>query len=41
MTTGSVFMFLKPMLGESESEGKPEFLEATSGPLMTAAKAAL
>lgn len=41
MTTGSVFMFLKPMLGESESEGKPEFLETTSGPLMTAAKAAL
>ncbi len=41
MTTGSVFMFLKPMLGESETEGKPEFLEATSGPMMTAAKAVL
>lgn len=30
LTTGSAFMFLKPMLGESETEGKPEFLEPLS-----------
>ncbi len=41
LTTGSVLMFLKPMLGESESESKPEFLDAVSGPVATAAKAAL
>lgn len=41
LTTGSAFMFLKPMLGESETETKPEFLEQVSGPAMAAAKAAL
>ncbi len=41
LTTGSAFMFLKPMLGESETESKPEFLEQVSGPTMAAAKAAL
>lgn len=28
LTTGSVFMFLKPMLGESEQESKPEFIDS-------------
>jgi hypothetical protein len=37
LTTGSAFMFLKPMLGESETESKPEFLESTLGPAQTAA----
>ncbi|MBN8538985.1 MAG: hypothetical protein J0L82_01260 [Deltaproteobacteria bacterium] len=30
LTTGSAFMFLKPMLGEGDSESKPEFLEPLS-----------
>jgi hypothetical protein len=30
LTTGSAFMFLKPMLGEGDSESKPEFLESLS-----------
>ncbi len=41
MTTGAVFVFLKPMLGESEAEAKPEFLDTTSGTAMSAAKAVL
>jgi hypothetical protein len=31
LTTGSAFMFLKPMLGESDSESKPEFMDAALG----------
>jgi hypothetical protein len=31
MTTGSVFMFLKPMLVESETESKPEFIDSALG----------
>lgn len=37
LTTGSAFMFLKPMLGESDTESKPEFLDSTLGPAQTAA----
>jgi hypothetical protein len=37
LTTGSAFMFLKPMLGESDAESKPEFLDSTLGPAQTAA----
>ncbi|MBX9766410.1 MAG: hypothetical protein K2X47_03985 [Bdellovibrionales bacterium] len=31
LTTGSAFMFLKPMLGESQTESRPEFLESVTG----------
>lgn len=31
LTTGTAFMFLKPMLGEGASETKPEFLEPVAG----------
>lgn len=45
LTTGSAFMFLKPMLSESETESKPEFLDTATGPATTvvgsAAKAVL
>jgi len=41
MTTGAVFVFLKPMLGEGEAESKPEFLDSTSGTAISAAKAVL
>ncbi len=36
LTTGSAFMFLKPMLRESETETKPEFLDSVTGPTTTA-----
>ncbi len=31
LTTGSAFMFLKPMLSEGQQEAKPDFLEPVSG----------
>jgi hypothetical protein len=31
LTTGSAFMFLKPMLGESDTESKPEFIDSALG----------
>lgn len=37
MTTGSVFMFLKPMLGESDGESKPEFLDSAQSAAQTTA----
>ena len=40
MTTGSAFMFLKPMLSQSESESRPDFLDTTLGPAQTAVTAA-
>lgn len=40
MTTGSVFMFLKPMLSESEGESKPEFLDSAQSAAQTTASVA-
>lgn len=40
LTTGSAFMFLKPMLSESETETKPEFLDTATGPATTLAGSA-
>lgn len=40
LTTGSAFMFLKPMLGESETESKPEFIDSAMGTVSAGAGAA-
>lgn len=37
LTTGSAFMFLKPMLSEGQAEAKPDFLEPVSGAVPGAA----
>ena len=39
LTTGTVVMFLKPMLGESDTEEKPEFLDPATGVASSVMKA--
>ena len=41
LTTGSAFMFLRPMLSEGQAEAKPEFLEPVSGAVPGAATGGL
>jgi hypothetical protein len=41
LTTGSAFMFLKPMLSEGQAEVKPDFLEPVSGAAPGAASGSL
>lgn len=37
LTTGSAFMFLRPMLGEREEESKPEFIDSAASAVHTGA----